>query len=258
MGDGWHPDPFGRWDHRYFDGVEWTAQVSYAGESFGERMQEPTPVGDLLMPGEALLFDVAALSELHDQPSGRLALTRWRAVLYQTGKSTLRSSVLSGGSLTVHWSLAFDWRYLRHVREAATAGDRRFEQLLLRDGVPILSAFSSTPVIHKGKRERESGVGRTTMTFWRERIRDATPGVPIEDAPPAPTQARGGVLDSYLRGSEKVASFLMRPANAQAERVAREEAKRWETSKLLLVGDSRELTRIDEVLKTAAGTLRRQ
>lgn len=28
---GWHPDPFGRHEHRFFDGVEWTENVADAG-----------------------------------------------------------------------------------------------------------------------------------------------------------------------------------------------------------------------------------
>ncbi|MDO8362877.1 MAG: DUF2510 domain-containing protein [Actinomycetota bacterium] len=33
MAAGWHPDPFGRWEQRYWDGTQWTQHVSTAGQS---------------------------------------------------------------------------------------------------------------------------------------------------------------------------------------------------------------------------------
>lgn len=41
---GWHPDPFGRFDYRYFDGTQWSEKVSTAGvESTDAPVQSPTP-----------------------------------------------------------------------------------------------------------------------------------------------------------------------------------------------------------------------
>ena len=41
----WHPDPLGRYTHRYFDGANWTSQVSANGVSAVDPLGiAPTPV----------------------------------------------------------------------------------------------------------------------------------------------------------------------------------------------------------------------
>src|SRR5690606_14670684 len=43
---GWYPDPFGRFDLRYFNGTTWTADVSAAGERVIDPLGgQPAPVG---------------------------------------------------------------------------------------------------------------------------------------------------------------------------------------------------------------------
>lgn len=37
---GWHPDPFGKHEVRFFDGVEWTANVA----DNGQQAEDPVPV----------------------------------------------------------------------------------------------------------------------------------------------------------------------------------------------------------------------
>jgi hypothetical protein len=35
---GWHPDPTGRYEHRYLDGIRWTEHVARGGERFTDRL----------------------------------------------------------------------------------------------------------------------------------------------------------------------------------------------------------------------------
>lgn len=42
---GWHPDPLGRFDHRYWDGEVWTEHVSRAGQQLTDPLT-PTTGGD--------------------------------------------------------------------------------------------------------------------------------------------------------------------------------------------------------------------
>ncbi len=50
MSQGWHPDPFGRFDHRYHDGTRWTDQVSREGEQLQDPPDPPAPAVDTLPP----------------------------------------------------------------------------------------------------------------------------------------------------------------------------------------------------------------
>ena len=45
---GWHPDPYGRFEYRYHNGVQWTADVSMAGRRFVDPNGAPGSPG---MPG---------------------------------------------------------------------------------------------------------------------------------------------------------------------------------------------------------------
>ena len=47
---GWYPDPFGRFEHRYFNGSMWTADVSNGGERMVDPIGAASPVGGAYQP----------------------------------------------------------------------------------------------------------------------------------------------------------------------------------------------------------------
>ncbi len=48
---GWYADPMGRYDHRYYNGREWTADVSGGGRRFVDPLGvTPTPIGSMFGP----------------------------------------------------------------------------------------------------------------------------------------------------------------------------------------------------------------
>ena len=46
----WAPDPYGRFDHRYFDGRDWTSHVTRDGQSLSDPVGFPPPVRTDLPP----------------------------------------------------------------------------------------------------------------------------------------------------------------------------------------------------------------
>src|SRR6476469_3560416 len=61
---GWHPDPRGRHEHRYWDGTQWTDHVADAGVMGTDPVAEVTPVAAPIGPSMVNLpaISAAALS----------------------------------------------------------------------------------------------------------------------------------------------------------------------------------------------------
>src|SRR5215207_11126973 len=103
MAGGWHPDPAGRADQRYWDGERWTEHVMRGGEPGVDHLG-PAPPGGLERTLEALGPDAKERPE----PDLLAALTAGGAALLAVGVLVLvagddgnRAGLLVGSALLV-------------------------------------------------------------------------------------------------------------------------------------------------------------
>lgn len=77
---GWHPDPAGRWQLRWWDGAAWTDCVATAGRQATDPLPDPQATADLVNRVVATALGYADLAETLREPVDDASVTAalWR------------------------------------------------------------------------------------------------------------------------------------------------------------------------------------
>lgn len=77
---GWHPDPSGRWQVRWWDGSAWTDRVATAGRQASDPLPDPQQTADLVNRVVATALGYADLAETLREPVDHAVVTAalWR------------------------------------------------------------------------------------------------------------------------------------------------------------------------------------
>jgi hypothetical protein len=124
---GWHPDPVGRHQHRYWDGSEWTSHVADDGVTAVDPLLAP-PSGEAFVSGESLRSRTASAEDGH---ASETAAT-------PAGEGPEHGETKEERAIAAHkaWQ-AFPDLPGTHAEWRRTEGDRWSLDLVGRDGVTL-------------------------------------------------------------------------------------------------------------------------